>query len=48
MLNEITKTNNKETDKKKILILKRYNLSMDKHGKIIEQIKKLFLILMLE
>ena len=40
MLNEITKTNNKETDKKKILILKRYNLSMDKKGKIIEQIKK--------
>ena len=42
MLNEITKTNNKETDKKKILILKRYNLSMDKHGKIIDQIKKFY------
>ena len=39
MNNEISKSNNNENDKKKILLVKRYNLSMDKQGKIFKQIK---------
>jgi len=40
MNRDISKTNNIENDKKKILFIKRYNLSMDKQGKIFDQIKK--------
>ena len=39
MNDEISKSNNNENDKKKILLVKKYNLSMDKQGKIFKQIK---------
>ena len=39
MNDEISKSNNNENDKKKILLVKKYHLSMDKQGKIFKQIK---------
>ena len=39
MQNETTKINNKEEEKKRLLFIKRYNSSLDKNGKIIDQIK---------
>ena len=39
MMNEISKKNNKGIDNRKLLLIKRYELSKDKQGKIIEQIK---------
>ena len=39
MQNETSKLNKKENDKKRLLILKKYNLSTDKNGKIFDQIK---------
>ena len=39
MENEVSKFDNKEKEKKKTLIIKKYNLSMDKQGQIYKQIK---------
>ena len=39
MKNEISKSNYSDKDKKKFLIVKRYDISMDKQGKIFGQIK---------
>ena len=37
MENEVSKFDNKEKEKKKTLIIKKYNLSMDKQGQIYKQ-----------